>query len=101
MLLDVDGLEDGWQSQPAEFQLFWAGEWGDHDPTDLPFAIRRLYEAEDNFRHHDSSGMGAGNDEEEEEEAAAMDLLLHTGGKTHQDCLTLIAFADVWLDILI
>mmetsp|Transcript_13411 Transcript_13411/g.37002 ORF Transcript_13411/g.37002 Transcript_13411/m.37002 type:complete len:142 (+) Transcript_13411:65-490(+) len=87
MLIDVDALEQGWESLPTHQQSTWTGEWEQHETEDLSltlFAIQRLYAAEENFRYHDSSGMGTGSDEvpEAEEDEENVPLMMAIGGRT-------------------
>ena len=60
MLLDIDGLEDGWE---AGVPSCWEGSLGQHESTERfrHFALQRLI-SPSQLPTYDASGMGAGSD---------------------------------------
>lgn len=77
MLLEVDGLDEQWNSGvPSD----WEGEAGLHDQDDAGrFALGRLNNP-GNAREYDSSGMGAAEDQQEEDENPVTPMMpLHEG----------------------
>ncbi|KAG7345430.1 DDE superfamily endonuclease [Nitzschia inconspicua] len=58
MLLEVDGLDEKWQDGVPSH---WEGDGGNHDATDVRFAISRINNP-GRTRNYDPSAMGPGND---------------------------------------
>jgi hypothetical protein len=81
MLLEIDGLEEGWENGVSSS---WEGELGQHDAS--VSALARLLTPEQ-FATHDHSGMGVGTDapdQDEENVNASHKGLSYSAGDTQQ-----------------
>ena len=69
MLLEIDGLNKGWDQGYTTSD--WEGDLGNIDEEDLdayvPFAMRRLHNPAGS-RNYDTSGMGRGDDSDQEDD---------------------------------
>lgn len=80
MLLEIDGLNDRWESLSVQEQSIWNGELGQHDSPTRNFAISRLFQTSggDMFSNFDVSGIGRADGDE-----AIQDGRGTRGGKIH------------------